>query len=98
MHVSVAFMRAIVVQSGGSEERKGVTLSASEEFDIPNSRGSAAPASQPPAVSLDKCIYIVEIHISIEFNLHHIMSFGVPERREAAFVCIGCSVAAEQLI
>ncbi|KAL8447069.1 hypothetical protein Emed_004657 [Eimeria media] len=30
-----------VTQSGGTEERKGVTLSASEEFEIPNSRGTA---------------------------------------------------------
>ena len=28
-----------VTQSGGTEERKGVTVSAAEEFDIPNSRG-----------------------------------------------------------
>ncbi|KAL8274852.1 hypothetical protein Esti_001204 [Eimeria stiedai] len=30
-----------VTQSGGTEERKGVTLSASEAFEIPNSRGTA---------------------------------------------------------
>ncbi|KAL8429215.1 hypothetical protein Efla_006204 [Eimeria flavescens] len=30
-----------VTQSGGSEEKKGVTLSAAEEFEIPNSRGTA---------------------------------------------------------
>ncbi|XP_026193464.1 UPF0587 protein v1g245604-like [Cyclospora cayetanensis] len=30
-----------VTQMGGTEERKGVTFSAAEEFDIPNSRGTA---------------------------------------------------------
>ncbi|OEH79440.1 TBC domain-containing protein [Cyclospora cayetanensis] len=33
--------REILTQMGGTEERKGVTFSAAEEFDIPNSRGTA---------------------------------------------------------